>query len=206
MICQLARPVLGFLYRASFQHMGWKPTDVTILFVQSTVRSTRTERHRYWTNGCVNRCTNSPEDGPVGPKHVEIQQYTNKIVYWTNGCVNSCTNSPEDGPVGPKHVEIRQYTNKIVTSVGFHSIWLDQWPRNDGSMVKQCVREASWSIQTFQERPTKTWDRISTSMKTHQPKTEPRIDQSVMYAFGYGEQHLNTTGNVRIRWHCGAFA
>ena len=32
------------------------------------------------TNGCVNSCTNSPEDGPVGPKHVEIQQYTNKIV------------------------------------------------------------------------------------------------------------------------------
>ena len=35
---------------------------------------------RYWTNGCVNSCTNSPEDGPVGPKHVETQQYTNKIV------------------------------------------------------------------------------------------------------------------------------
>jgi len=43
-------------------------------------QSTRTERHRNWTNGCVNSCTNSPEDGPVGPKHVEIQQYTNKIV------------------------------------------------------------------------------------------------------------------------------
>jgi len=28
----------------------------------------------------VNSCTKSPEDGPVGPKHVEIQQYTNKIV------------------------------------------------------------------------------------------------------------------------------
>ena len=43
-------------------------------------QSTRTERHRNWTNGCVNSCTNSPEDGPVGPKHVEIQQYTKKIV------------------------------------------------------------------------------------------------------------------------------
>ena len=43
-------------------------------------QSTRTERHRNWTNGCLNSCTNSPEDGPVGPKHVEIQQYTNKIV------------------------------------------------------------------------------------------------------------------------------
>jgi len=31
-------------------------------------------------NSCVNSCTNSTEDGPVGPKHVEIQQYTNKIV------------------------------------------------------------------------------------------------------------------------------
>ena len=31
-------------------------------------------------NGCVNSCTNSPEDGSVGPKHAEIQQYTNKIV------------------------------------------------------------------------------------------------------------------------------
>jgi len=40
----------------------------------------RTEWHRYWTNGCVNSCTNSPEDGPVDPKHVEIQQYMNKIV------------------------------------------------------------------------------------------------------------------------------
>ena len=44
------------------------------------IQSTWTEWHRYWTNGCVNSCTNSPEDGPVGPKHVEIQQYTNKIV------------------------------------------------------------------------------------------------------------------------------
>jgi len=28
----------------------------------------------------VNSCANSPEDGPVGPKYVEFQQYTNKIV------------------------------------------------------------------------------------------------------------------------------
>ena len=27
----------------------------------------------------MNSCTNSLEDGPVGPKHVEIRQYTNKI-------------------------------------------------------------------------------------------------------------------------------
>jgi hypothetical protein len=37
-------------------------------------------------------------------------------------------------------------------------------------MVKKCVREVSWPIQTFQDRPTKPWDIISTSMKTHQPK------------------------------------
>jgi len=30
--------------------------------------------HNHW-----NSCVNSPEDGPVGPKHVEIRQYTNKI-------------------------------------------------------------------------------------------------------------------------------
>jgi len=31
------------------------------------------------TNGCVNSCVNSPEDGPVGPKHVEIRRYMNEI-------------------------------------------------------------------------------------------------------------------------------
>ena len=31
------------------------------------------------TNGCVNICVNSPEDGPVGPKNVKIRQYINKI-------------------------------------------------------------------------------------------------------------------------------
>jgi len=87
--------------------MEWKPTDVTILFVYywvstcfgptgpssgefvllftqplvqylSALDASRADR--YWNNGCVNSCTNSPEDGPVGPKHVETQQYTNKIV------------------------------------------------------------------------------------------------------------------------------
>ena len=38
-------------------------------------QSTRPQRYRYLTNGCVN----SPEDGPVGPKHVEIHRYMNKI-------------------------------------------------------------------------------------------------------------------------------
>ena len=42
-------------------------------------QSTWPEQYRHWTNGCVNSCVNSPEDGPVGPKHVEIRQYINKI-------------------------------------------------------------------------------------------------------------------------------
>ena len=51
-----------------------------VLHVLLNIQSTLTERHRYWTNGCMNSCTKSPEDVPVGPKHVEIQQYTNKIL------------------------------------------------------------------------------------------------------------------------------
>jgi hypothetical protein len=31
------------------------------------------------TSGCVNSCVNSPEDGSVDPKHVEIRRYMNKI-------------------------------------------------------------------------------------------------------------------------------
>jgi hypothetical protein len=31
------------------------------------------------TNGCVNSSVNSPADGPVGPKHVEIRRNMNKI-------------------------------------------------------------------------------------------------------------------------------
>jgi hypothetical protein len=31
------------------------------------------------TNGCVTSCMNSHEDGPVGPKHVEIRRYMNEI-------------------------------------------------------------------------------------------------------------------------------
>jgi len=50
----------------------------TELFTQHTEHASRADRN--WTNGCVNSCTNSPEDGPVGPRHVETQQYTNKIV------------------------------------------------------------------------------------------------------------------------------
>jgi hypothetical protein len=35
--------------------------------------------HNHWFSGCVNSCVNSPEDGPVGPKHLKICRYMNKI-------------------------------------------------------------------------------------------------------------------------------
>ena len=79
---------LKFLCRSVRVLCVLRPVLVTVLYSKLRIvtktdhntHSTRTERHRNWTNGCVNSCTNSPEDGPVGPKHVEIQQYTNKIV------------------------------------------------------------------------------------------------------------------------------
>jgi len=67
----------------SCSHNHWLSFRAALLVCSvycHNTQSTRAERHRNWTNGCVNSCTNSPEDGPVGPKHVEIQQYTNKIV------------------------------------------------------------------------------------------------------------------------------
>jgi hypothetical protein len=50
-------------------------------FSACTVRAACTlrERYRHWTNGCMNSCVNSPEDGPVGPKRVEIRRNMNKI-------------------------------------------------------------------------------------------------------------------------------
>ena len=56
-------------------------TDINRVVTKTghNIQSTRPEQYRYWTNGCVNSCVNSPEDGPVGPKHVEIRQYINKI-------------------------------------------------------------------------------------------------------------------------------
>ena len=60
---------------------------------QATTRRAReqSDTETVRNNGCVNSCTNSPEDGPVGPKHVEIQQYTNKIV--RSVCFHSLYNS-----------------------------------------------------------------------------------------------------------------
>ena len=67
-------------YSCSAAHLQESSYSWIVTKTGHNIQSTRTERHRYWTNGCVNSCTNSPEDGPVGPKHVETQQYTNKIM------------------------------------------------------------------------------------------------------------------------------
>ena len=74
-----------FIYRrisTCFGPTGPSSGEFTQLFMSRSglvLRSTRPERYRYWTNGCVNSCVNSPEDGPVGPKHVEARRYMNKI-------------------------------------------------------------------------------------------------------------------------------
>ena len=97
------------MYHASFQHKKWKTnwchcfnfihisTDLYMFWAHRSIfRKTYTavpttngsvsvsfwswpERYGYWTNGCGNSCTNSPKDGPVGPKYVEIRRYMNKI-------------------------------------------------------------------------------------------------------------------------------
>jgi hypothetical protein len=64
------------------------------------IQSTRPERYSHWTNNCVNSCVNSPDDGPVGPKHVEICRYKNKIEIMTSVgfsfhiliCLQNCSN------------------------------------------------------------------------------------------------------------------
>jgi hypothetical protein len=43
------------------------------------IQGTRPERYSQGTNGCEKSCANFPENGPVGPKHVEIRRYMNKI-------------------------------------------------------------------------------------------------------------------------------
>jgi membrane protein insertase Oxa1/YidC/SpoIIIJ len=86
-------PIL-FIYRrlsTCFGPTGPSSAEFTQLFTQPLVQwlyclgcmlciqSTWPEQYSHWTNGCVNSCVNSAEDGPVGPKHVEIRQYMNKI-------------------------------------------------------------------------------------------------------------------------------
>jgi len=70
-----------FIYRrisTCFGPTGTSSGEFTQLFPQPLVQ--------YWTNGCGNSCVNSPEDGPVGPKHVEIRRYMNKIETVTSVC------------------------------------------------------------------------------------------------------------------------
>jgi len=74
------RPIFRRVGTAVHTTIGSYSICAALFACSVCTQSTRTERYRYWTNGCVNSCTNSPEYGPVGPKHVEIQQYTNKIV------------------------------------------------------------------------------------------------------------------------------
>jgi len=74
------KPILRRVHTAVYTTIG----SVSVLLwpcalYVHNVQSTRPEQYRYWTNGCVNSCVNSPEDGPVGPKHIEIRQYINTI-------------------------------------------------------------------------------------------------------------------------------
>jgi hypothetical protein len=76
-----------FIYRrisTCFGPIGPSSGEFTQLFTQPLFEwlysSGRVpERYSHWTNGRVNSCVNSPEDGLVGPKHVEIRRYMNKI-------------------------------------------------------------------------------------------------------------------------------
>jgi hypothetical protein len=73
------QPFFQWLYRSGrVLCMLWLGL-VTVTKTSHNIQSTRPERYSHWTNGCVNSCVNSPEDGPVGPKHVEIRRYMNKI-------------------------------------------------------------------------------------------------------------------------------
>jgi hypothetical protein len=77
---------LQCLYRSGCVLCMLWPVLVTVLYRAQSPRPATAYRARspngtdtVRTNGCVNSCVNSPEDGPVGPKHVEIRRYMNKI-------------------------------------------------------------------------------------------------------------------------------
>jgi hypothetical protein len=77
------RPIIGRIHTAVHTTIGsvsvsFRPRALYIA-AGHNIQSARPEQYRHWTNGCVNSCMNSPEDGPVGPKHVEIRRYMNKI-------------------------------------------------------------------------------------------------------------------------------
>ena len=90
------RPILRRVHTAVHITIGSYSVCIALAHGQSSTDTVR-------TNGFVNSCVNSPEDGPVGPKHVEIRQYINKIEIVTSvdfysiqtslsktNCNNSC--------------------------------------------------------------------------------------------------------------------
>jgi len=84
-LCMLSQHTETHLQESSYScsHNHWFSICTALVACSvccHNTQSTQPERYRYWTNGYVNSCTSCPEDGPVGPKHVETQQCTNKIV------------------------------------------------------------------------------------------------------------------------------
>jgi len=73
------RPIFRRIRTAVHTTIGSVSVPLWSRVLYAVIQNARPERYGYWTNGCVNSCVNSPEDGPVGPKHVEIRQYMNKI-------------------------------------------------------------------------------------------------------------------------------
>jgi hypothetical protein len=77
------RPILRRIHTAVYTTIGSVsvPFRLRALYTVAghNIKNTRPERYSHWTNGCVNSCVNSPVDAPVGPKHVEIRWYMNKI-------------------------------------------------------------------------------------------------------------------------------
>ena len=101
----------------SCSHNHWFsicPLWMRVLYAVHTEHASRA--NRYWTNGCVNSCTNSPEDGPVGPKHVETQQYANKIVT-SVGFHSICSKDAQ-------YKKLKTYYFNLLTSVMLHCIFI----------------------------------------------------------------------------------
>jgi len=114
--------ILSFLYRASFQHMQWKPTDVTILFVYC------------WISTCF---------GPTGPSSGEfVQLFTQPLVQYLYCSIHMLSEHANRAAqklnqwlceqlyelswrwaCGPETCRDPAIYEQIVTSVGFHSIY-----------------------------------------------------------------------------------
>ena len=107
----------------------------------SCAQSMWPEQYRHWTNGRVNSCVNSPEDGPVGPKHVENRQYINEIkivtsvgfysIYWKDARYKRLK-TPTFNYLKNRH------KGKV--------FWTSMWP----SFSQQIVFKALWTqINTY---------------------------------------------------------